>query len=163
MKRNIPSIRRAPQKGDPIAGTFKLETYNAAANEVCKGLTPKQCRSVAAELEDRAAAIREALGSAGQGPQSHPRCTYHANYYLKIGLSPGQLRRLKHAAGILLKPEHSSSSNAAWYLLNVALSNLEIMERLLQKDLANTRVGSAINALEFFWERKARAAKEAVN
>lgn len=93
-------------------------------------------------------------------------CMIHGNQWFKIGLSRSQAARLKQAAKALLRPEHRSSSRAAWYLLNAALDHLDIMEMLLHEHQAVTRKAHPNGGWlfdELLWEDRSRAMLHALN
>jgi hypothetical protein len=141
---------------------FQIDTYNPDLNADCEGLSPQECLARAGTFEKWAASIRRGVGRSGKGPYHAPHCLLEVNYYLKVGLSKSQIRRLKQAAAVFLNRSHRSSANAAWLLLNLALSNLEIMEHLCRQDDRLTKLNLVSN-LEFTWEQKARAAIKASN
>lgn len=134
----------------------RIKTYDKDVNEILEFSTPKEAARLARRFEDWAVAIRSGLGSAGFGPQRVTSCMVHANYYVHFGLSKSQLARLKEAAAMFLTPAYASSSNAAYYLLNTALANLEFMGNLLRNDAKQSR--RPLVGMEFVWETKSRAA-----
>jgi len=121
------------------------------------GMNSKECLKLARKFEDWGAAIRGALR-----PKSATSCDCAGNYYINIGLSKHQIARLKLASKVLLKPVARTSGAAAWWLLNIALANLEFMQMLLLKN-NDESIRSNLKVLEFWWESKSRASLDQLN
>jgi hypothetical protein len=140
-----------------------IQTGDWKLDDIISVLNPAECLDAAKTFEKWASAIRSALGRAGHGPRVKTSCMEQRNVHLDLGLSKHQMQRLKQAAKALLHPKHRSSATAAWYLLNTALSNLEIMETLVRKDAAASGWQSNGAAFEKHWDGKSRASLRSLN
>ena len=96
-------------------------------------------------------------------PENPPAKLYAGNWicsnvWIRIGLSPEQSKLLTAFSKKFLKPGHRNNAMSAWFLLNAALSHIEIVERLLRADLEAERQsesGIGKNG-EIIWQQKAR-------
>ncbi|MEO7298992.1 MAG: hypothetical protein ABI042_10515 [Verrucomicrobiota bacterium] len=82
-----------------------------------------------------------------------------ANVYINLGLSREQSKLLSAFSKKFLRPGSRNNALAAWFLLNAALSHIEIVETLLRADLAaeeRSEHGGGNNG-EIIWQQKARA------
>ena len=129
-------------------------------------LSPAAALKFANTMEKYAASVRKAVGSAGFGPSVQTSCWIQGNFYLHLGLSKHQMQRLKQAAKVLLKPKYRTSANMAWFLVNAALSHLEIMETLLCRDIkigGPTAASNISMCAENYWDQKSRASLKSLN
>ena len=92
-------------------------------------------------------------------PDYH-RCHVEANTWIKVGLSKGQARRLKEFAKSKFRSKKTSAAGA-WYLINLALDNLPVMEALLKAPADLDVLPSC--GLEKMWEASARALRKGRN
>ncbi len=77
-------------------------------------------------------------------------CWIGRNNYLRIGLSRDQTRLLKRFSQRVFDPGEQTCARGAWYLLNTALANLELLETLIRKQPRG-------HFHEDEWDQKARA------